>query len=160
MIALADTRRGALDAIDRYVNTEPTPERVLQRTVDQLTDRFDHYTWVGVYVVVGSNLVLGAWSGPQVTQHVRIPIGEGICGAAAASGRTEVVDDVQSDPRYIVCFPSTRSEIVVPISIPGSVPPEIVGELDIDSDQHAAFDSDDVTFLEHVARMVASRWRA
>ena len=159
-IARADMHRGALDAIDRYVDTEPTPEHVLQRTVDLLAARFEHYSWVGVYLVVGDSLVLGPWSGPQVTDHVRIPVGEGICGAAAASGVTEVVDDVNADPRYLACFASTRSEVVVPISSPGSQPPEIVGELDIDSDRPSAFDQDDVAFLEHVARMIATRWRA
>ena len=79
--------------------------------------------------------MLGPWKGPQATEHVRIPIGEGICGAAAASGVTEVVDDVNADDRYLACFVSTRSEIVVPIAYEGRV----VGEIDIDSDEPAAF---------------------
>jgi L-methionine (R)-S-oxide reductase len=153
--APADVRRGALDAIDRYVNAEPTAERVLARTVELLHDTFDHYSWVGVYLVDGAELVLGPWKGPQATEHVRIPVGQGICGAAAASGETEVVDDVAADPRYLACFPTTRSEIVVPIHLAGRV----VGELDIDSDRPAAFDADDRRFLEHVARMVSSRCR-
>jgi GAF domain-containing protein len=82
---------------------------------------------------------------------VRIPIGQGICGAAAASGRTEVVDDVELDPRYLVCFPSTRSEIVVPISYEGRV----VGEIDIDSDRPAAFGEEDRAFLERVALLIS-----
>ena len=73
--------------------------------------------------------------GPAATEHARIPIGQGICGAAAASGRTEIVDDVNADDRYLACFPSTRSEIVVPIAYEGRV----VGEIDIDSDRPAAF---------------------
>lgn len=154
--APADVRRGALDAIDRYVNAEPTAERVLQRTVDLLHDTFDHYSWVGIYLVEGDELVLAAWRGPQETQHVRIPIGQGICGAAASSGQTEVVDDVQADERYLACFPSTRSEIVVPIVFRN----EIIGEIDIDSDRPAAFDDADRAFLEHVARMISSRCRS
>ena len=78
---------------------------------------------------------------------MRIPVGQGICGAAAASGETEIVDDVNADQRYLACFPSTRSEIVVPIAHAGRV----VGEIDIDSDRPAAFGEDDRAFLERVA---------
>lgn len=156
VMSLSDRRRGALDAIDRFVNSEPTSDRALQRTVDLLRERFDHYSWVGIYRVEGADLVLGPWNGPAPTEHARIPIGEGICGAAAASGTTEVVDEVDADDRYLACFPSTRSEIVVPIRTGG----DVVGEIDIDSDQPAAFDTDDVVFLERVARMVSSRWLA
>jgi GAF domain-containing protein len=155
VITAADTRRGALDAIDRYVNAEPTVVRVLERTVALLRERFGHYGWVGVYLVEGDDLVLAAWDGPEATEHVRIPVGQGICGAAAASGETEIVDDVASDERYLACFASTRSEIVVPIHSGGRV----AGEIDIDSDEPAAFGEDDRAFLEHVARMLASRVR-
>ena len=156
MISRADTQRGVLDAVDRAVNTEPTAEGVLRRAVELLHDRFDHYSWVGVYLVEGDELALGPWKGPQATEHVRIPVGQGICGAAAASGVTEVVDDVNADDRYLACFPSTRSEIVVPIHFQGRV----IGEIDIDSDRPSAFDAEDRAFLEHVARMVSSRCRS
>jgi L-methionine (R)-S-oxide reductase len=126
-------------------------EDVLQRVVDVLHDEIEHYSWVGVYLVEGDDLVLGAWRGPQATEHVRIPVGQGVCGAAAASGETEIVDDVNADPRYLACFPSTRSEIVVPISHEGRV----VGEIDIDSDRPAAFGEDDRVLLERVALVVA-----
>ena len=149
MTSATDIRRGALD---RIVHGGTTPQDVLQRTVDLLHDRFDHYSWVGIYLVEGDELVLGSWQGPEATEHVRIPVGQGICGAAAASGRTEVVDDVNDDSRYLACFPSTGSEIVVPIHFNG----EVVGEIDIDSDTPAAFDEIDQRFLEHVARMLSS----
>jgi len=149
--ATADTYRSALEAIDRILNSEPDSDEVLRRTVDVLHDRFDHYSWVGVYLVEGDDLVLGPWRGPQATEHVRIPIGEGVCGAAAASGRTEIVDDVNADPRYLACFVSTRSEIVVPIAYQGKV----VGEIDIDSDTPAAFGEADRAFLERVAVLVS-----
>lgn len=126
-------------------------EDVLQQVVDFLHDDFERYSWVGIYLVEGDDLVLGPWQGPQATEHVRIPVGQGVCGAAAASGETEIVDDVNADPRYLACFPSTRSEIVVPIALDGRV----VGEIDIDSDRSAAFDEDDRVFLERVASLVA-----
>ena len=74
-----------------------------------LAETFPHYSWVGTYWVQGRDLLLGPWKGPRATEHTRISIGTGVCGAAAASGRTKVVDDVSADPRYLACFPSTRS---------------------------------------------------
>jgi L-methionine (R)-S-oxide reductase len=124
----------------------------LQTVVDELQEQVEHYSWVGIYLVDGDELVLGPWRGPQATEHVRIPIGQGVCGAAAASGVTEIVDDVNADPRYLACFPSTRSEIVVPIAHDGRV----VGEIDIDSDRPAAFGEDDRVALERVAARISA----
>jgi L-methionine (R)-S-oxide reductase len=149
--ASADTYRSALEAVDRIVNRESEADEVLRRVVEVLHDRFEHYSWVGIYLVEGDDLVLGPWKGPEATEHVRIPIGQGICGAAAAAGRTEVVDDVNADPRYLACFPSTRSEIVVPIPYEGRV----VGEIDIDSDGPTAFGEADRAYLERVALLIS-----
>jgi GAF domain-containing protein len=149
--AAADTYRGALETVERIVDGGGEADDVLRQVVDVLHDRFSHYSWIGIYLVEGSDLVLGPWKGPEATEHVRIPIGQGICGAAAATGRTEVVDDVNADPRYLACFPSTRSEIVVPIAYEGRV----VGEIDIDSDAPSAFTDDDRVFLERVATLIS-----
>jgi GAF domain-containing protein len=113
------------------------------------------YSWVGIYAVDGSDLVLDAWSGPSTTEHTRIPIGRGICGYAAKSGRTEIVSDVSRDPRYLQCFLSTRAEIVVPILNGGAV----IGEIDIDGDQLDAFSTLDKEFLEAVAKKAGDRWQ-
>jgi len=142
---------GALESIDRILNRGGDADEVLRQVVSVLHDRFDHYSWVGIYLVEGDQLVLGPWHGPQATEHVRIPVGQGICGAAAASGMTEIVDDVNADPRYLACFVSTRSEIVVPIAFDG----QVVGEIDIDSDTPAAFTDDDRLFLERVALLIS-----
>ena len=142
---------GAQEAIDRILDRGGSDVEVLQGVVDVLHERFDHYSWIGIYLVEGDDLVLGPWKGPQATEHVRIPVGQGVCGAAAASGQTEVVDDVNADPRYLACFPSTRSEIVVPIAHEGRV----VGEIDIDSDSPAAFGPEDATMLERVAVLIS-----
>jgi GAF domain-containing protein len=112
------------------------------------------YSWVGIYVVDGKDLVLDAWAGPVATEHVRIPIGKGVCGFAAKSGKTEIVSDVSKDPRYLQCFLSTKSEIVVPILNQGLV----LGEIDIDSDRLDAFSSVDRQFLEAVAKKTSSQW--
>jgi len=126
----------------------------LQGVVDTLAE-LPRYDWVGIYLVQGKELVLGPWRGAEATEHVRIPIGQGICGAAAATGRTEVVADVTSDPRYLACFPSTRSEIVVSI-VDGD---EVLGEIDIDSNTPAAFGDEDRRFLEEVARLLVPHLR-
>jgi L-methionine (R)-S-oxide reductase len=138
------THDEALEAIRQ--SEDPVAE-----AVKVLEEGFEHYSWVGIYLVEGDDLVLGPWQGPEATEHVRIPVGQGVCGAAAASGQTEIVDDANADPRYLSCFPSTRSEIVVPIAQDGRV----VGEIDIDSDRPAAFGDEDRAFLERVAELLA-----
>ncbi len=113
-----------------------------------------HYHWVGFYLLEGSELVLGPYVG-KPTVHTRIPLNQGICGAAASSGQTLIVDDVNADPRYLACSLETRSEIVVPIQHNG----QVLGEIDIDSDQTAAFSPADRQLLEGVAAILAPRIR-
>ncbi len=109
--------------------------------------KIPHYTWVGIYEVQGPDLVLASWSGPSATQHVRIPVGQGICGAAVSTKETVVVPDVSQDSRYLQCFLNTRSEIVVPIMKDGTP----VAEIDVDSDQLDAFHPTDRDYLTWVA---------
>ena len=139
--------------IDTAVGAE-TGKPARESVVKLLNSAVPTYSWVGIYLVEGNDLVLDAWSGPAATEHVRIPVGKGICGFAAKAGRTEIVSDVGKDPRYLECFLSTRAEIVVPIMKGGSV----VGEIDIDSDQLDAFSSIDREFLEAVARKASAHW--
>jgi L-methionine (R)-S-oxide reductase len=140
-----------LAEIERIAAGDDPSDEILRRVVDVLHDRFESYSWVGIYFVEGDELVLGPWRGPEATEHVRIPVGQGVCGAAAASGRTEIVDDVNADDRYLSCFLSTRSEIVVPIVYDRLV----VAEIDIDSDTPVAFGEDDRDFLERVAALIS-----
>jgi L-methionine (R)-S-oxide reductase len=125
--------------------------KVLQKVVDILYEGFEKYSWVGIYLVKEETLVLGPWRGDQATEHTAIPVGTGVCGAAARTGKTELVNDVSQDKRYLSCFFSTRSEIVVPIKKKDVV----VGEIDIDSDTPATFDANDKMFLEKVADMLS-----
>ena len=124
--------------------------KVLDEVVEFLFKNFDQYSWVGIYLVEGNDLVLGPWKGPHATEHTRIPIGKGICGSAAATGKIELIDDVNADNRYLACFVSTKSEIVVPIKKDG----KILGEIDIDSDKKNAFIEKDKVFLEKIADML------
>ena len=127
----------------------------LQESIVQLISQtLPYYNWVGFYMLDPSDseiLILGPFEGAP-TPHVRIPVHQGICGAAVASRATIVVDDVSADPRYLSCSISTRSEIVVPVFVGESV----VGEIDIDSHTAAAFTDDDRAFLEEVARIVGA----
>jgi L-methionine (R)-S-oxide reductase len=125
-----------------------------EAVVKLLNSSVPAYSWVGIYSVEGSDLVLDAWSGPAATEHTRIPIGKGVCGFAAKAGKTEIVSDVSKDPRYLQCFLSTKAEIVVPIANGGKV----LGEIDIDSDQLDAFSSVDKEFLEAVAKKASAHW--
>lgn len=136
--------------IKKLLETQPSSTN-LQDVVDFLYEGFEKYSWVGIYLVKGEVLVLGPWKGTQATEHTTIPIGTGVCGAAAKSGTTELVDDVSKDTRYLSCFLSTRSEIVVPIK----KNTHILGEIDIDSDRPAAFDAHDAIFLKKVADMLS-----
>ncbi|MGH2358552.1 MAG: GAF domain-containing protein [Candidatus Limnocylindria bacterium] len=141
----------ALNLIRAEIAEAPGPAAAAQQAVELLHDRFGHYDWVGIYWVEGGDLVLGPWTGPEATEHTRIAIGTGVCGAAAASGQTEIVPDVSLDPRYLACFASTQSEIVVPIFADA----EVVGEIDIDASHADAFDDTDARFLEEVAALLA-----
>lgn len=141
----------ALNLVRTAIAEAAGPEAAAQRVVDLLHGRVPHYDWVGIYWVDGDDLVLGPWTGPQATEHTRIPIGTGVCGAAAASGRTEIVPDVSRDSRYLACFASTQSEIVVPIFDGG----DVIGEIDIDGSDLDAFDSTDALFLEEIAALLA-----
>ncbi len=121
----------------------------MTRTVAALST-LPHYTWTGIYLLEGDDLVLGPFVGAP-SPHTRIPVGRGICGAAASERQTIVVDDVQADPRYLACSLETRSEIVVPIMRGGRV----LGEIDIDSDHPAAFGAPDRALLARVAARLA-----
>ena len=129
-----------------------TPVEAMQRLVALLKLRVPYYSWVGIYQVEGDELVLGPYLG-KPSPHTRIPLGRGICGAAATEKATIIVDDVNSDPRYLACSVETRSEIVVPV-MRGS---DVLAEIDIDSDTPAAFGARDRQLLEAAAAMLADK---
>jgi L-methionine (R)-S-oxide reductase len=136
-----------------------SPDDLMKKIAGLLHHRMLKYNWVGFYMLeAGAQppiLVLGAFEG-AMTPHTRIPLNEGICGAAASSGQTVVVDDVKKDPRYLACSLETKSEIVVPIFVRGKV----VGELDIDSHFPAAFGDGDRQLVEHCAALVGWKLEA
>ena len=148
---MTDMDRGdLLTAIRSAVAAAPNADAAMKQVVRLLKDAIPHYSWVGIYLIDGDELVLGPFLG-KPSPHTRIPLGRGICGAAATEKATIVVDDVNADPRYLACSIDTKSEIVVPI-MNG---PEVLGEIDIDSDQPAAFGPADRALLEQVAPLLA-----
>ena len=130
----------------------PNAAVAMEDTVRLLKERLPYYTWAGIYLLEGEELVLGPYVG-KPSPHTRIPLNRGICGAAASEKATIIVDDVNSDPRYLACSIETRSEIVVPIMRGDTV----LGEIDIDSDGVAAFGAKDRELLETVAKALAKK---
>jgi len=146
------THDDVLTKIRTAIESERDGTRLLEMTVSTLKSDMPDYTWVGIYVLVGNELVLGPYRG-KPSPHTHIPVGRGICGAAAAEKTTIIVDDVNADPRYLACSLDTQSEIVVPIMRGG----EVLGEIDVDSDRLAAFGDADRRMLEAVAALLAER---
>ena len=145
-------RSGLSRAIESAIAAAPNADSAMKQTVALLKDGVRDYTWVGIYLLDGNELVLGPYVG-KPSPHTRIPLGRGICGAAAAEKATIVVDDVNADSRYLACSIETKSEIVVPIMRGG----DVLGEIDIDSDRPAAFGPADRELLEPLAALLAER---
>lgn len=120
------------------------------RRIEAAADRFD---WVGVYLLEDGELVLGPYVG-AATDHVRIPVGRGVCGTAVAEDRDINVPDVREIENYIACSVGTRSELVVLIREPESG--RVLGQLDLDSDRVAAFTDADERELRVVADWLGS----
>ena len=142
--------------VDKLAVSAVSASELMAGMVELLHTRMLKYNWIGFYMMeAGAQppmLVLGPFQG-AMTPHTRIPLHEGICGAAASTGKTVVVDDVTKDPRYLACSLETKSEIVAPIFARGKV----VGELDIDSHFPAAFTREDQEFVEHCAAVIGKK---
>ena len=145
-------RSGLATAISSAIAAAPNADSAMKQAVELLKDGVPEYPWVGIYLLDGNELVLGPFVG-KPSPHTRIPLGRGVCGAAAAEKATIVVDDVNADPRYLACSVETKSEIVVPI-MRGN---DVLGEIDIDSDTPAAFGTRDRELLEPIAALLAER---
>ncbi len=120
-----------------------------------LRSELRHYRWVGIYRSDGPLLRLVAWAGDQATEHLVIPVGQGICGRAVRESATILVDDVRTRPEYLACFVETRAELVVPIRDG----PEVLGEIDVDGNEVGAFDASDARFTERVAAKLVAATR-
>ncbi len=117
-----------------------------------LDKKLSHYNWTGFYLADVENklLHLGPYIG-EATDHTTIPFGKGICGQAAETNKTFLVDDVNAESNYISCNINVKSEIVVPIIKEGVV----LGQIDIDSNTIAAFKEQDQLLLETICKALA-----
>jgi GAF domain-containing protein len=145
--------------IERLSQASGSVEDFMWEIAKLLHDRMLKYNWVGFYMLEekpasaqARMLVLGPYQG-AMTPHTRIPLNQGICGAAASTGKTIIVDDVSSDDRYLACSTETKSEIVVPVFVRGKV----IGELDVDSHFPAAFGDQDRRLVEYCAALVGKQ---
>ena len=112
-----------------------------------LFNNIEGLNWAGFYFSREGELILGPFQGQVAC--VRIPLGKGVCGTAAASGEIQRIDDVHEFAGHIACDAASNSEIVLPIIAHGKV----VAVLDIDSPEHARFDNIDQQYLEQIAKI-------
>jgi|WetSurMetagenome_2_1015567.scaffolds.fasta_scaffold117050_4 L-methionine (R)-S-oxide reductase len=142
-----------LNDIGIIVDASGAANEKMQKICDYIKGHLTGYDWVGFYLVDKEKpreLVLGPYSG-EPTEHIRIPFGKGICGQAAEIEKVFIIDDVAGESNYLSCSLNVKSEIVLPIFKNGI----IIGELDIDSHQKAAFGEIDRIFLENVCKLMS-----
>lgn len=147
-----NSRRQLVDNVRIAIAQHKAEREILKAAVELIDGYSEDFNWTGIYMLRGSHLEVGPYIGPK-TPHTAIELNRGICGAAASEKRSIIVDDVKSDPRFLACSISTRSEIVVPL-MDGH---RVLGEIDIDSNRPAAFTPADKEMLEAVAGAIVRR---
>ena len=140
-----------LREIKSILSQKQDREQLLKAICELLVTEVAHYDWVGFYLVIEEQLVLGPFVGAP-TEHTQINFGEGICGQAAAREEVFLIQDVSQATNYLSCSPQVKSEIVMPLY---DVDQVLVGELDIDSHELAPFTERDQEFLAAVCESVA-----
>lgn len=147
-----ENRKRLVEEMRSAIARETSEAGVLEVAIELIDGFSDGFHWTGFYMMRGGALEVGPYVGPE-TPHTRIDLNSGICGAAASSKRSIIVDDVKADPRFLACSVSTRSEIVVPL-MDGE---RCLGEIDIDSNESAFFTDDDRVMLEEIAALIVQR---
>ncbi|MDX3900143.1 MAG: GAF domain-containing protein [Sphingobium sp.] len=140
-----------LSAVDAITAGEPDAVANMANVAALIWQFLPGLNWAGFYRMVDGELVLGPFQGKAAC--IRIPVGRGVCGTAAATRDTQLVADVHAFPGHIACDAASASEIVVPIVHDG----DLIGVLDLDSPHVARFDSDDAHGLEAVCALIAPR---
>ena len=149
--AKADLYRELLGALDALTAGEPDGVANMANAAAAIWRYLPDLNWAGFYRVVGGELVLGPFQGQPAC--IRIPLGRGVCGTAAATRATQVVADVHAFPGHIACDATSRSELVAPIMRGG----EVIAVLDLDSPTPARFDAEDARGCEAIAALLADR---
>jgi GAF domain-containing protein len=138
------------DAAAALVAGERDPVANMANLAALLWQFLPDLNWAGFYRMIGGELVLGPFIGKPAC--IRIPLGQGVCGAAALTRRTQLVPDVHAFPGHIACDGASRSELVVPVLRDGAV----IAVVDLDSPSPARFDSDDAAGLEAFVSRIAA----
>ncbi len=142
---------GLLLDFQEFALTAPSAQSLMEHIARSLHEKIARYNWVGFYLVDPADsgiLLVGSFVG-SFTPNARIPLDTGLCGAAARTGQSVVVDDVARDPRYLSGSSLVKSEIVVPIFVRH----KLAAELDIESYFVGAFTKPEQTFIEAVATL-------
>jgi L-methionine (R)-S-oxide reductase len=143
--------RELVSAADALTADEPDDVANMANVAALIWQLVPDLNWAGFYRTIGGELVLGPFCGKPAC--IRIPFGQGVCGAAAASGESQLVADVRAFPGHIACDAASRSELVVPVVHDGAV----VAVIDLDSPRLARFDADDQAGIEALAALLSSR---
>ncbi|WP_226699712.1 GAF domain-containing protein [Qipengyuania gaetbuli] len=143
--------RQLVDAADALTSSEADVVANMANIAALLWDFLPDLNWAGFYRMVDGELVLGPFVGRPAC--IRIPLGSGVCGAAAQNGETQLVEDVHAFPGHIACDAITNSELVVPVMRGG----EVIAVIDLDSPSKARFDQDDRAGIERLAEILANR---
>lgn len=142
-----------LQEFHNVARTAPNADALMQAIANRLHETMPRYNWVGFYLIDPADsgvLIVGPYMG-SFTPNARIPLNTGLCGAAASTGQTVVVDDVSKDKRYLAGSSLVKSEIVVPIF----AREKLEGELDVESYFTGTFTKAEQTFVEACAHVVA-----
>jgi GAF domain-containing protein len=139
------------DAARAITHDEPDAVANMANCAALLAQFLPDLNWAGFYRMVGGELVLGPFAGKPAC--IRIALGQGVCGTAAATGETQLVPDVHAFPGHIACDAASRSELVVPVKRDGTV----IALIDLDSPLLARFDAEDAAGIEALATILADR---
>ena len=142
-----------LETVESIVASSLSRDEKLQKICEQLNKKVAVFDWVGFYIVdpeADRELVLGPYVG-EATDHTRIPFGKGICGQAADTEETYVVQDVSKESNYLACSVHVQAEIVIPIMKDGT----FVAELDIDSHTKDSITEEHQQMLEEICTLIA-----
>ena len=153
-----ETYRELANAVDALTMGEPDAVANMANVAALLSEFLPNLNWAGFYRVGpalkgGEELILGPFVGRPAC--IRIPFGQGVCGAAARDAATQLIEDVHAFPGHIACSTTTLSEIVVPILTPDD---QLLGVLDVDSNHPAAFDTIDQTYLEQLCQRLGQQF--
>lgn len=140
-----------LQAAEALTAGEPDGVANMANVAALMWEFLPQVNWTGFYRMVEDELVLGPFVGRPAC--IRIPVGQGVCGAAARERTSQLVEDVHAFPGHIACDGDTRSELVVPVLREG----QVVAVIDLDSPELARFDAEDQAGIEALAKMLSQR---